>query len=214
MPRRARVSPERILAAAAAEFAEHGFAGARVDRIAARARVNKAMLYYHFASKAGIYRELLRQMFSGAAARLRAIGEQSLTPAEKIDRAIAGIAAHIADNPALPAIMLRELAEGGRHLDRETLTALGAVPQAFAAIVHEGIAGGTFRNVHPVFAYFSVLAPVIFFLAAAPIRKRVSDLHVIDLRALTPDEFVRQMQETVRLTLRRSSTPASKRTTS
>jgi AcrR family transcriptional regulator len=51
MARRARVSPDRILAAAALEFAERGFAGARVDRIARRANVNKAMLYYHFMSK-------------------------------------------------------------------------------------------------------------------------------------------------------------------
>ena len=44
MSRPARVSPDRILAAAALEFAERGYAGARVDRIARRARVNKAML--------------------------------------------------------------------------------------------------------------------------------------------------------------------------
>ena len=60
MPRRPRVSPDRILAAAAAEFAERGFGGARVDRIARRARVNKAMLYYHFRSKRELYRTLLR----------------------------------------------------------------------------------------------------------------------------------------------------------
>ena len=51
MGRPAKVSPERILVAAAAEFASRGYAGARVDRIARRARVNKAMLYYHFSNK-------------------------------------------------------------------------------------------------------------------------------------------------------------------
>ena len=61
MARPGRVSPDRILAAAAAlEFAARGFAGARVDRIARRARVNKAMLYYHFGSKQRLYRALLR----------------------------------------------------------------------------------------------------------------------------------------------------------
>ena len=60
MARPARVSPDRILAAAAVEFAARGYAGARVDRIARRARVNKAMLYYHFRSKQGLYRALLR----------------------------------------------------------------------------------------------------------------------------------------------------------
>ena len=55
-------------AAAAAEFAARGFAGANVDRIARAARVNKAMIYYHFKSKAALYREILRDMFDAVAA--------------------------------------------------------------------------------------------------------------------------------------------------
>ncbi|MFZ1908100.1 MAG: helix-turn-helix domain-containing protein, partial [Burkholderiales bacterium] len=42
---------QRILEAATADFARHGLAGARVDRIAARAGANKRMLYYYFGSK-------------------------------------------------------------------------------------------------------------------------------------------------------------------
>jgi len=42
---------QRILEAASAEFAEHGIAGARVDRIAAAASTNKAQLYAYFGSK-------------------------------------------------------------------------------------------------------------------------------------------------------------------
>ena len=58
------VSRDRLFAAAAHEFAARGFDGAKVDRIAARARVNKAMLYYHFKSKAALYRADPRDMFS------------------------------------------------------------------------------------------------------------------------------------------------------
>ena len=82
MPRPARVSPDRILAAAAVEFAARGFGGARVDRIARRARVNKAMLYYHFKSKQGLYRALLRRTFSLAAARFQAIAASDAPPAD------------------------------------------------------------------------------------------------------------------------------------
>ena len=48
------------------EFAARGFDGAKVDRIAARARVNKAMLYYHFKNKAALYREILGEQFRRA----------------------------------------------------------------------------------------------------------------------------------------------------
>ncbi len=52
---------ERILAAALKEFAAAGFAGARVDRIARRAAVNKRMLYHYFGDKNGLFRAVLRQ---------------------------------------------------------------------------------------------------------------------------------------------------------
>ena len=52
---------EKILAAALAEFSARGFAGARVDAIARRARVNKRMLYYCFGAKQDLYREVLRR---------------------------------------------------------------------------------------------------------------------------------------------------------
>ena len=45
----------RILAAATAEFAEHGLAGGRVDRIAAAARTNKAQLYHYFGNKETLF---------------------------------------------------------------------------------------------------------------------------------------------------------------
>src|SRR5438309_7809539 len=173
MSRPATVSPDQILGAAALEFAERGFAGARVDRIARRARVNKAMLYYHCRSKQGLYRELLRRTFTRAAARMQAIAAAKAAPAEKIDRVIAGVAELIRDQQFFPAIMLREVAEGGAHLDRETLVALAAVPRAVGAVVQEGIAQGAFREVNPLFAYFSMLAPIVFYWAAGPIRKEL-----------------------------------------
>jgi TetR/AcrR family transcriptional regulator len=52
---------EKILGAALAEFSARGFAGARVDAIARRARVNKRMLYYCFGAKQDLYREILRR---------------------------------------------------------------------------------------------------------------------------------------------------------
>ncbi|PYQ78095.1 MAG: hypothetical protein DMG01_12565 [Acidobacteria bacterium] len=203
MPRPARVSPDRILAVAALEFSERGFAGARVDRIAHRARVNKAMLYYHFTSKQRLYRTLLRRMFTRAAERLQSVAAGHHPPAVKVDRAIAAMAAFIDEHAFFPAIMLREVAEGGMHLDRETLKALGAVPRAVAAIIREGVAAGEFRPVHPVVAYFSMLAPIVFFLAGTPIRKEIAHLHVVDLSSLSTAEFVRQLQEAARRSLTR-----------
>ncbi|MCU1395519.1 MAG: transcriptional regulator, TetR family [Ilumatobacteraceae bacterium] len=55
MPRDSTASRARILAAAIDEFADHGLAGARVDRIAARAECNKQLIYEYYGNKEGVF---------------------------------------------------------------------------------------------------------------------------------------------------------------
>ncbi len=65
----------RVLDASLREFAEFGLAGARVDRIARRAGVNKRMLYHYFGDKARLFREILRRKVQANVARLAATPE-------------------------------------------------------------------------------------------------------------------------------------------
>ena len=51
----AQATRRRLIAAATEEFAEHGIAGARVDRIAAAARSNKAQIYHYYGSKDDLF---------------------------------------------------------------------------------------------------------------------------------------------------------------
>ncbi len=201
MPRPLKVSPERILAAAVIEFSARGFAGARVDRIARRARANKAMLYYHFGSKQALYRALLLNIFTAAAARLRPIAESSSPPEQKIEDLVAAIAGFIDEHEHFPAIMLREIAEGGAHLDRGTLAAMAALPAIVGRVVVEGADKGTIRRVHPVMAYFTIMAPIVLYLGGAPIRKAMAAHKLVNLSEVTSDVFVRHMQATARLSL-------------
>jgi len=209
MARPQKVSPERIIAAAAVEFALRGYSGARVDGIARRARVNKAMLYYHFGSKQAIYQALLRSVFTSVAERLRAIASSGTSPTEMLNRAVGALAEFTGEHPHFPAIMLREVAGGGTHLDRETLAALTAVPKAFSAIVLQGVQAGVFRPMHPVAAYFTMIAPIVFYMAAAPIRKELAEARLLDIAALSPDTFVAHVQDTMRRAF--SSDPARQR---
>ena len=64
-----RGEPEKtraaILNAALEEFAHEGVTGARTDEIARSAGVNKALLYYYFKDKDGLYAAVLEQVISG-----------------------------------------------------------------------------------------------------------------------------------------------------
>ena len=58
----AEATRRRLLDAAAREFAEYGIAGARVDRIAAAARSNKAQIYHYFTNKDGLFDAVMREL--------------------------------------------------------------------------------------------------------------------------------------------------------
>jgi TetR/AcrR family transcriptional regulator len=74
--RDAGVTRRRILDAALAEFAAHGFAGARVDAIARRSGANKRMLYAYFGGKRTLFAETLRRKLCDRAGILAASPER------------------------------------------------------------------------------------------------------------------------------------------
>lgn len=65
--RRSQKTRDRIFRVAAKEFAEKGLAGARIDEIASRARINKERIYAYFGSKEEMYREVLVACYAKAA---------------------------------------------------------------------------------------------------------------------------------------------------
>src|SRR5213596_2971554 len=62
MVRDAEATRQRLLDAAAQEFAARGIAGARVDRIAEAARSNKAQIYHYFGSKDELFDAVFADM--------------------------------------------------------------------------------------------------------------------------------------------------------
>ncbi|MEV8527164.1 TetR family transcriptional regulator [Streptomyces sp. NPDC052000] len=62
-----KATKERILAAAAAEFAQHGVAGARVDRIATQAKANKRAIYDYFGDKNKLFAAVLEHLMADLA---------------------------------------------------------------------------------------------------------------------------------------------------
>src|SRR5258705_11133482 len=86
-----RGEPEKtraaILKSALEEFAHEGVTGARTDEIARRAGVNKALLYYYFKDKEGLYAAALEHVFRGLYDRVTvALDNAELPPREKLCR--------------------------------------------------------------------------------------------------------------------------------
>ena len=195
-------SQAAIFKAAAEEFAARGFDAAGVDRIAAAARVNKAMLYYHFGSKRALYLHILRHMFQAVGQRARAIADGPGSAPEKIDAWIAAIVEEAAARPWFPSIMLRELASGAPRFDPETFSLLNAVFASVRDIILQGRREGQFREVDPLLTHLTIMPAILMFFA----RQRVLAAGRVEQGIAEPrqqDEFLRHMQESVRRMLRK-----------
>src|SRR5688500_11950228 len=190
----AAVSRDRVFAAAAREFAAKGYAGANVDRIARAARLNKAMIYYHFTSKAALYREILRDMFGAVRTRVVAVAASDASPEDKIRAYVAAIASEAEARPHFPPIWLREIAEGAAHVDATTLGYVRDVLGALGGIIAEGVRAGRFHPAHPMLVQGGIIAPLMFFLATGPLREKIARAGVPAIAGVTRELVVLNIQ--------------------
>lgn len=97
IPRDAEATRARLLEAAIEEFAARGIAGARVDRIAAAARSNKAQIYHYYGSKDGLFDAVL-------AACLQVASDDDYFDADDLPETAGRIHDQFADHPQLGRI--------------------------------------------------------------------------------------------------------------
>jgi len=162
---------DAIFAAAATLFSSSGFAGVSTEDIARGAEVNKAMIYYHFADKLALYRTIVGDGLKTMSEVVGGIAASGVTPAGKLDAFIEAFVRMTETRPWMPAMMLREIAEGAPRLDPDTMAHMRGVIGNFAAILKQGQDSGEFRDVHPILAYESIVGPIIINAA----RERVAE---------------------------------------
>jgi TetR/AcrR family transcriptional regulator len=162
---------DAIFAAAATLFSSSGFDSVSTDDIARGAEVNKAMIYYHFADKLALYRAIVGDGLKTMSEIVGGIAASGVTPAGKLDAFIEAFVRMTEMRPWMPAMMLREIAEGAPRLDPDTMAHMRGVIGHFVAIVKQGQESGEFREVHPILAYESIVGPIIINAA----RERVAE---------------------------------------
>ena len=167
---------EQILDAASAVFAEAGFAGARVDDIAARAGVNKAMLYYHVGDKTALYSAVLLRNFDRVRAALEGALATDGSARDRLEAVITGLTRMVQRYPDHPRIVLREIASGAANLPPEVLAAMLEAVDVVRGLIAEGTASGEFRGLDPVLTHLTLVGAVVFLNATAPIRERAAAL--------------------------------------
>src|SRR5438477_417481 len=107
-----------ILAAAIEEFAARGLNGARVDAIAKRTNTTRAMIYYYFGNKEGLYLAALHDAYAGIRNAEKTLDLGHLPPLEAFRRLVAFTFDYYQDHPTLVALVIAENQAGGRYIRR------------------------------------------------------------------------------------------------
>jgi AcrR family transcriptional regulator len=162
--RRKDARPSEILAAALAEFVEHGYAATKLEDVARRAGITKGTLYLYFESKDALFKAAVRETIVPVlAAAERMVDDHTGTPEELLRRLVfqwwesleavrlAGISklvmSEAANFPELAQFWFDEVVQRGR--------------QIFAGVVRRGIEGGAFLEVDVNLAVRAILAPIL-----------------------------------------------------
>jgi TetR/AcrR family transcriptional regulator len=199
LSRRADRTRKAILRAAVREFSAHGLAGARTDAIAEAAKVNKALLYYYFKSKRGLYAAAIDEVSGGVAERALAALDPSRSAGDRVLRTALDHFDRILTQRDFQSLMQQEMVRMRRG-ESESIPAL--VENVFKPLlgkleeaIHEGIKSGELCQMDWLQVVYSVLGANVLYFLSAPMMRMVlpfdpMDNAAIELRRKTAVQFL------------------------
>jgi len=192
-PGGAESAEQRIFDAAHEIFVQKGLDGAKMQEIADRAGINKALLHYYYRSKEKLYEVVAKSIISRAIPVVQGLIESDEPLEQKITRFIDFYIELISRNPFVPLFVITEL---NKHPDRFFDTILPKdlpKPAVFFAQVEAEMAKGNIRPMKPQHLLVNTVSMCVFPFVAKPMLRIVLGLN--------PDEmavFLSERKEEVK----------------
>ncbi len=157
-----------IIEVATREFADKGYAGARVDEIAAKMSSTKRMIYYYFGNKEQLYVEVLEQAYAGIRAIEQELDVEHLAPVDAMRQLAELTFDHHESHPDFIRLVSIENIHRAEYIARSTMLSGLANPalDVLARILDRGRADGVFRDgVDPLDIHMVISAFCVFRIA-------------------------------------------------
>jgi len=159
---------EEILRGAMAEFAGHGFGGARMEAIAERSGVNKKLIYYYFEGKDELFLAVLEQTYADIRAAERDLHLQTSAPLHAIASLVEFTWRHYLAHPEFLALLNSENMHRAGHLKRSHRIRQMNSPliEGLADVLARGEQSGELRKgIDPMQLYISIAGLAYFYLS-------------------------------------------------
>ena len=161
-------SQAAILAAARDEFSEYGLGGARVDRIAERAGLNKRLIYYYFEDKEKLFQAVLEAAYRDIRDEERKLRLLDVPPADAIRRLVEFTWSYHLAHPEFITLLNSANLHRARHIEGSQRAREMNSPliQLLGEILERGRKDGTLRGgVDPLQLYVSIAGLAYFYLS-------------------------------------------------
>jgi TetR/AcrR family transcriptional regulator len=181
----------RILDAAVAEFASYGLAGARTDRIAQTAGVNKALLYYYFQSKEKLYLAAFEKVAAEVRDDALTVYRLDATAGERLLRVGLKHFDRLLSQNEFQTLMQQEMVRlhKGESSTMPDIMKRFFTPvlKQFWEIAHEGVASGELIDVDWMQIHLAIFGSNVFFFMSSQFWK-----HVLPYDQFAPEEIVKR----------------------
>ena len=159
---------EQILRAAMAQFADHGFGGARMERVAEQSGVDKKLIYYYFAGKDALFLAVLEQTYADIRAAEHELHLEASDPVRAIRSLVAFTWDYYLAHPEFLALLNSENMHRAGHLKRSHRIRQMNSPliEVLADVLVRGEQSGELRKgIDPMQLYISIAGLAYFYLS-------------------------------------------------
>jgi AcrR family transcriptional regulator len=192
-----KTAAKNILTAALEVFAEKGFVGATMDEIAARAGVNKALLYYHVGDKQTLFSQAVLDALAPVQQAASEVAELRGPAATRLITLQAAFARVFTTHPHLPRLVLRMLVTELEHIPAEVLQVMARIFGVTHRLVTEGVAAGSLKPANPALVHLSLIGTLGLAWEAGKLLDRLKQLGLVEepLPALPRESLAAELSQ-------------------
>lgn len=162
-------------------FSKKGYASTSMDELARMCGLNKAMIFYYFKNKKGLYEAVMHEVLEEIQKAILEENRMHKKPMQELEGFIYTYAKFACSHPYLPALLLKELSDSGAVVPEMLFASMRQLFALFSDILRRGEEKGCFKNAIPMILYFMIIGTLNLMVTTKPLRLKAAQLEDIEV---------------------------------